>query len=104
MFWVHDKFENGLDDPNRSDRPDDLVGMIRPNDLVGPTRKPKQARPIRRSKQIWLAQRPIRVGRARQFHRPSLGLWPGLALLGCRACQVHLDCLTELARLGSQDS
>jgi len=33
MFWFHDKFGNGLDDPDGSDGPNDLVGLVWSNDL-----------------------------------------------------------------------
>jgi len=31
MFWVHDKFLNGLDDKDESSRPDNLVRLVRPD-------------------------------------------------------------------------
>jgi len=33
MFWVHEKFGNGLDDLDGSGRPDDSIGPRNPNRL-----------------------------------------------------------------------
>jgi len=32
MFWIHDKFENGFDDPDGPDQPDYLTGLAQPYD------------------------------------------------------------------------
>jgi len=52
MFWVHDKFGKGLDDPNGSGWPDYLAELVWPNILDGVGRpKPVQAGLARWSRQ-----------------------------------------------------
>jgi len=71
MFWVHDKFGNGFDDPDGPSWPTQLPNQIdltrRPR-RAGPVEKPKQVRSTRWSKQAW---RTIPASHACQVHQPG---------------------------------